>query len=68
MPLDTIWFVAVVAAFVVLGLTLYLAESRTRDFSREKSKPHPLARCKLVRNLGLPLQCLVRGAPSVWER
>jgi hypothetical protein len=34
MPLDTTWFVAVVAAFVVLGLTLYWAERRTRDLSK----------------------------------
>jgi hypothetical protein len=30
MPLDTIWFIGVVSAVVVLGLTLYVAERRTR--------------------------------------
>jgi hypothetical protein len=34
MPLDTIWFIFVVSAFVVLGLTLYWAERRTRDLSK----------------------------------
>ena len=33
MPLDTIWFIGVMSAFVVLGLTLYLAERRTRKLS-----------------------------------
>ena len=33
MPLDTIWFIGVVSAFVVLGLTLYVAEHRTRKLS-----------------------------------
>ena len=33
MPLDTIWFINVMSAFVVLGLTLYLTERRTRTLS-----------------------------------
>jgi hypothetical protein len=33
MPLDTIWFIGVMSAFAVLGLTLYLAERRTRKLS-----------------------------------
>jgi hypothetical protein len=34
MPMDTTWFAAVLAAFVVLGLTLYWAERRRRNLSR----------------------------------
>jgi hypothetical protein len=34
MPLDTIWFVGVMSGFVILALTLYWAERRTRNLSK----------------------------------